>query len=49
METVIKFLVRVLEGMFLAGLVGSVITILITTVDDVKVLMDKDPTPQHPE
>jgi hypothetical protein len=49
MDKLIGFSVSLLEGMFLVGLVGSVIVIVVTTVDDLKVLLDKDATPQHPE
>jgi hypothetical protein len=49
MDSVIRFSVSFLEWMFIVGLVGSAVTIMVTTVDDIKVLMDKDPTPQHHE
>lgn len=49
MNSVIRFSVTFLEWMFLVGLAGSVVTIMVTTVDDVKVLLDRDPTPQHHE
>ena len=49
METLAIFAVRVLEGLFAFGLVGSTIVILITSVEDVKELFGKDDHsgPQH--
>lgn len=34
--------IRVLEGMFLLGAVGSVLVLILTTIDDAKVLFSSD-------
>ena len=34
--------IRVLEGMFLLGAVGSVLVLVLTTIDDAKVLFSND-------
>ena len=34
--------IRILEGMFLVGAVGSVFVLILTTIDDVKVLFASD-------
>ncbi len=41
--------VFVLEWMFSLGLIGSAIVILLTTIEDVKVLFEKEKTPNRPE
>jgi len=34
--------VRILEGMFLVGAIGSVLVLILTTIDDVQVLFGSD-------
>lgn len=40
--TALLILFRVLEGLFLIGLVGSVIVLAITTVEDLAILFERD-------
>lgn len=40
--TALLILFRVLEGLFLLGLVGSVIVLAITTVEDLAILFERD-------
>jgi hypothetical protein len=34
--------IRILEGMFLVGALGSVVVLVLTTIDDVRVLFGSD-------
>ena len=53
MEKVAGILITLLEWLFFLGLFGSALVIILTTLEDVKVLMEKDDTanpsegPQH--
>lgn len=38
-----------LVWIFLLGLFGSALVIVLTTIEDVRVLLEKDDTPQPPE
>lgn len=40
--TALLILFRVLEGLFLIGIVGSVIVLAITTVEDLAILFERD-------
>ena len=42
METLLAVAVRVLEGMFILGAGGSVLVLILTTIDDAKVLFSSD-------
>jgi hypothetical protein len=42
MTTLLHFVFRFLEIIFIVGLVGSLLVICITTVEDLKVLFEKD-------
>ncbi len=47
METLAIFGVHVLEVMFAVGLVGSVIVVLVTSVEDVQELFGPDEPAEH--
>ena len=49
METLAIVVVRILEGLFAVGLVGSALVILVTSVEDVQELFGPDDPhePQH--
>ena len=36
------FAVRVLEGMFIVGALGCVLVLVLTTIDDIRVLFSRD-------
>jgi hypothetical protein len=36
------FAVRILEGMFIAGMLGSVLVVLLTALDDIRELFGRD-------
>jgi hypothetical protein len=42
MEAIISAAVRMLEGMFFLGALGSVLVLILTTIDDVQVLFTGD-------
>jgi hypothetical protein len=42
MTTLLHFVFRFLEVCFMVGLIGSLLVICITTVEDLKVLFEKD-------
>jgi hypothetical protein len=48
MNPVITFLIKLLEAMFVVGVLGSLAVIAVTTVEDIEVVLDKhdEETPQ---
>jgi len=42
MNPLIAVLIRILEGMFVAGMAGSAIVLVLTTIEDIGTLMEKD-------
>ncbi len=44
MSTVLSIFIRLLESMFVVGLLGSFLVIAVTTVEDVEVLVNKEDT-----
>ncbi len=44
MNLVVSFLIRVIEAMFVAGILGSAIVVLLTSIEDFKMLFEKEPT-----
>jgi hypothetical protein len=40
--TALLILFRILEGLFLVGMVGSVVVLAITTVEDLAILFERD-------
>jgi hypothetical protein len=42
MNTLIAILIRIIEVMFVAGVIGSTIVVLLTSVEDFKMLFEKD-------
>jgi hypothetical protein len=42
METVIKVLAPVLEWLFFIGMAGSVLVIVISAIEDIHTIMEKD-------
>lgn len=51
MGDVVATFVRILEALFAVGMIGSALVILLTTIEDVHVMFEKDapPTGQSPE
>jgi len=49
MEHLFNVLAALLTGIFFAGMLGSVVVILLTTFEDVKVLVEKDESRQPSE
>ncbi len=45
MDRFLGILVPILDWIFFLGLFGSLIVIVLTTIEDVKVLLEKDATP----
>jgi hypothetical protein len=43
MNLVVSFLIRVIEAMFVAGILGSAIVVLLTSIEDFKMLFEKEP------
>ncbi len=41
-STLVNLAVHLLEGMFFLGALGSVVVLVLTTIDDVKVLFSSD-------
>ena len=41
-SVVVGYAVRLLEGMFLVGALGSVLVLILTTIDDARVLFSSD-------
>ncbi len=44
MNFVISLLIRVIEAMFVAGILGSAIVVLLTSIEDFKMLFEKEPS-----
>jgi hypothetical protein len=44
MNLVVSFLIRVIEAMFVAGILGSAVVVLLTSIEDFKMLFEKEPT-----
>jgi hypothetical protein len=42
MNTVISLLIHLIEAMFVAGIIGSAVVVLLTSVEDFKMLFEKD-------
>ena len=49
MESLLRALAALLSGIFFIGLAGSALVILLITVEDVRVLLEKDETPSPSE
>ena len=45
MNTLVTVLIRIIEVMFVAGLIGSAIVVLLTSVEDFEMLFEKDNSP----
>jgi hypothetical protein len=45
MNTLVAILIRIIEVMFVAGVVGSAIVVLLTSVEDFKMLFEKESSP----
>ena len=43
MNFAISLLIRLIEAMFVAGIVGSTIVVLLTSIEDFKMLFEKQP------
>lgn len=42
MDTLVRVLIRILEGMFVLGTIGSAVVWMLTTVEDVQNMFSKD-------
>ena len=49
MNLVVTFLVRLLEVLFAIGWIGSVMVILLSGIEDVETVFEKDPEPERAE
>jgi hypothetical protein len=45
MDTVISILIRIIELMFVAGVLGSSIVVVLTSIEDFKMLFEKETSP----
>ena len=45
MNILIAILIRIIEVMFVAGVIGSAIVVLLTSIEDFKMLFEKDSPP----
>jgi len=44
MNSVVSALIRFIEAMFVAGVIGSAIVVALTSVEDFKMLFEKEPS-----
>ena len=44
MNILVSALIHVIEAMFVAGLLGSAIVVLLTSIEDFKMLFEKEPS-----
>jgi hypothetical protein len=44
MNILVSALIRVIEAMFIAGILGSFIVVLLTSIEDFKMLFEKEPS-----
>ena len=44
MNTLIAVLIRIIEVMFVAGVIGSAVVVFLTSVEDFKMLFEKETT-----
>lgn len=44
MNILVSALIRVIEAMFIVGILGSSIVVLLTSVEDFKMLFEKEPS-----
>ncbi len=47
MDVISTLFVWMLEGMFVIGVAGATLVLLITAVEDVRMLFEKEPTPER--
>jgi hypothetical protein len=45
MDTLIAILIRIVEVMFVAGVIGSSIVVILTSIEDFKMLFEKESPP----
>jgi hypothetical protein len=45
MNTFIAILIRIVEVMFVAGVIGSAIVVILTSIEDFKMLFEKEVSP----
>jgi hypothetical protein len=45
MNALIAILIRIIEVMFVAGLIGSSIVVLLTSIEDFRMLFEKETSP----
>ncbi len=45
MNILISILIRIIEVMFVAGVIGSAIVVLLTSIEDFKMLFEKESPP----
>jgi hypothetical protein len=44
MNPLVSVLIRILEAMFVAGVIGSAIVVILTSIEDFKMLFEKEPS-----
>jgi hypothetical protein len=44
MDVLLRVMVRLLDAMFFLGLLGSAVVVVLTTIEDVRVLLEKEDT-----
>jgi hypothetical protein len=44
MDTLISILIHLVEAMFVAGVIGSAVVVLLTSVEDFKMLFETEPS-----
>jgi hypothetical protein len=47
MNTLISILIRLIEVMFVAGVFGSAIVVLLTSIEDFRMLFEKETSPNR--
>jgi hypothetical protein len=48
MNTVISLLIRLIEIMFVGGIIGSAVVVLLTSIEDFKMLFERDSSSHAP-
>lgn len=45
MTTLVAILIRIIEVMFVAGVIGSAVVVLLTSIEDFEMLFEKEASP----
>jgi hypothetical protein len=49
MNSFVTVLIRILEGMFVVGVTGSVIVLVLATIEDIRTIIEKDEPSENDE